>query len=188
MLFKFRLTGHFKSKLPTWQTFFFLILGLLFHPHHYFHILRNLCHTSSTSPFISHSHLSPLGMPVPRLPVVLPPALQAGCVWLYFVVLSASLDLKEGYTAPSPARDFLDVLLYTFTHTHTMQNKDSSARSSLPVQAVFTCTHKSRLLGETRLGQEIREQVTTDCSSSGTLKSSLCTAGQMSSGYVFDIF
>lgn len=104
------------------------------------------------------------------------------------MVLSASLDLKEGYTAPSPARDFLDVLLYTFTHTHTMQNKDSSARSSLPVQAVFTCTHKSRLLGETRLGQEIREQVTTDCSSSGTLKSSLCTAGQMSSGYVFDIF
>lgn len=42
-----------------------------------------------------------------------------------------------------------------------MQNKDSSARSSLLVQAVFTCTHKSRLLGETRLGQEIREQVTT---------------------------
>lgn len=42
-----------------------------------------------------------------------------GCVWLYFVVLSASLDLKEGYTAPSPALDFLDVLLYTFTHTHT---------------------------------------------------------------------
>lgn len=111
-----------------------------------------------------------------------------GCVWLYFVVLSASLDLKEGYTAPSPALDFLDVLLYTFTHTHTMQNKDSSARSSLLVQAVFTCTHKSRLLGETRLGQEIREQVTTDCSSSATLKSSLCTAGQMSSGYVFDIF
>lgn len=79
-------------------------------------------------------------------------------------------------------------LIYFYTHTHTMQNKDSSARSSLPVQAVFTCTHKSRLLGETRLGQEIREQVTTDCSSSGTLKSSLCTAGQMSSGYVFDIF